>query len=50
MDNQVETENYKVEKFSPWAGYIEDHELIERIKDSDFAKRQIDEGRDFATF
>jgi hypothetical protein len=50
MDNQVETENYKVEKFSPWAGYIEDHELIERIKDSDFAKRQIDEGRDYCYF
>ena len=50
MDNQVVTENYKIEKSSSWAGNIEDQELIERIKDSDFAKKQIDEGRDYCYF
>lgn len=50
MDNQVVTENYKIEKSSSWAGNIEDQELIERIKDSEFAKKQIDEGRDYCYF
>ncbi|WP_027381702.1 DUF3857 domain-containing protein [Chryseobacterium daeguense] len=50
MDNQVEAENYKIEKTSSWAGNIEDFELIERIKDSDFAKKQISEGRDYCYF
>ncbi|WP_415327686.1 hypothetical protein [Chryseobacterium sp. MMS23-Vi53] len=50
MNNQLETENYKIEKYSSWAGIINDHELIEKIKDSDFAKSQIDEDRDYCYF
>lgn len=50
MDNQVETENYKIEKFSSWAGNITDQQLINKINDSDFARKQIDEGRDYCYF
>ncbi|WP_326984041.1 DUF3857 domain-containing protein [Chryseobacterium sp. MYb264] len=50
MDNQIQVENYKIQKPEEWAGFIEDQELIDRIKESEFAKKQIDEGRDYCYF
>jgi len=50
MDNQIQTENYKIQQPEAWAGIIEDQEIINRIKDSEFAKKQIDEGRDYCYF
>lgn len=50
MDNQVETENYRIEKFSSWAGIITDQELIQKIENSEFAGKQIEEGRDYCYF
>lgn len=50
MDNQIQIENYKIQKPESWAGNVEDQELISRIKDSDFAKKQIEEGRDYCYF
>ncbi len=50
MDNQLEIENYRIGKSEAWAGNIEDHELLERISESEFAKHQIDQGKDFCYF
>ncbi len=50
MDNQLEIENYRIGKTEAWAGNIEDHELLERIRESEFAKHQIDQGKDFCYF
>lgn len=50
MDNPIQIENYKIQKPELWAGSINDQELIEKIKDSEFARKQIDEGRDYCYF
>ncbi len=50
MDKQIEIENYKIRKPEIWAGNIDDDELINRIKDSEFARKQNDNGKDFCYF
>ncbi|UKB81475.1 hypothetical protein [Chryseobacterium sp. MEBOG07] len=50
MNNQMQVENYRIQKPEMWAGNIGDQEIIDLIKDSEFAKRQIDEGRDYCYF
>ncbi len=50
MDNQIEIENYRIRKPEEWAGNIDDQELIDRIQDSDFARQQNNEGKDFCYF
>ncbi len=46
----MQVENYRIQKPEMWAGNIGDEEIKNRIKDSEFAKRQIDEGRDYCYF
>ncbi len=46
----MQVENYRIQKPEMWAGNIGDEEIKSRIKDSEFAKRQIDEGRDYCYF
>ncbi|SEN07686.1 protein of unknown function [Chryseobacterium taichungense] len=50
MDNQIEIENYRIRKSEEWAGNIDDQELINRIQDSDFARQQNNDGKDFCYF
>ncbi|SDR03705.1 protein of unknown function [Chryseobacterium soldanellicola] len=50
MENQIQTENYRIQKPESWAGSFEDHELINRIKESDFSNIQMNEGRDYCYF
>lgn len=50
MDNQIEIENYRIHKAEDWAGNIDDQELINRIQDSDFARQQNNDGKDFCYF
>lgn len=50
MNNPIQIENYKIQKPEAWAGNIEDHELIDKIKDSEFSRKQVDEGRDYCYF
>lgn len=50
MDNQLEIENYRIRKSEEWAGNIDDQELINRIQDSDFARQQNSDGKDFCYF
>jgi hypothetical protein len=38
MENQIQVENYKIQQPEMWAGNIGDQEIIDRIKDSEFAK------------
>ncbi|WP_261512566.1 hypothetical protein [Chryseobacterium paludis] len=50
MDNQIQIENYKIQKPESWAGSVDDQQLIEKIKESDFSNMQINEGRDYCYF
>lgn len=50
MDNQIQVDNYRIQKPEIWAGNIEDQEIQDRITDSEFARKQIDEGRDYCYF
>lgn len=50
MDNQLEIENYRIGKPDLWAGNNDDAELLERLRESEFAKHQIDQGKDFCYF
>ncbi|MCW3161136.1 hypothetical protein [Chryseobacterium oryctis] len=50
MENEIHVENYKIQQPDVWAGNIGDQELINRIKDSDFSQKQIEEGRDYCYF
>jgi hypothetical protein len=50
MDNQIEIENYRIQKSEEWAGNIDDQQLINRIQDSDFARQQNNDGKDFCYF
>ncbi|KAF2512562.1 hypothetical protein [Flavobacterium foetidum] len=47
MDNTIELEYYKIQKPENWAPEINDNQLIESIKESDFSNKQVEEGRDF---
>jgi hypothetical protein len=47
MENTVDLENYKIQKPENWAPKIDDNQLIESIKESDFSNKQVEEGRDF---
>ncbi|NIF04750.1 hypothetical protein F3J23_04780 [Chryseobacterium sp. Tr-659] len=50
MDNQIQVENYRIQEPEMWAGKIGDQEIKDRIKDSEFARKQTDEGRDYCYF
>jgi len=50
MENIIESESYKIQKPESWAPTINDDQLIEYIKESDFSNKQVDEGRDFCYF
>ncbi|OCA78752.1 hypothetical protein BBH99_20785 [Chryseobacterium contaminans] len=50
MDHQIQVENYKIQQPEGWAGNIGDQEIIDRIKDSEFAQKQTSEGRDYCYF
>lgn len=50
MENILESESYKIQKPANWAPAINDNQLIDLIKESDFSKKQVDEGRDFCYF
>lgn len=50
MNKQIEIENYKIQKPEIWVENIDDQELINRIKDTEFAKLQKDNGKDFCYF
>lgn len=50
MDNQIQIENYKIQKPESWTGSVGDEQLIEKIKESDFSNSQINEGRDYCYF
>lgn len=50
MEEAVHLENYKIQKPEHWASNIDDAQLIEYIKESDFSQKQADEGRDYCYF
>ncbi|WP_419870579.1 hypothetical protein [Chryseobacterium sp. CT-SW4] len=50
MDNQIQVENYRIRKPEMWVESVDDQQLIEKIKESDFSRKQIDEGRDYCYF
>lgn len=50
MENPIQIENYKIQKPEIWAGNINDQGLIDKIKDSEFSRKQIDEGKDYCYF
>ncbi|WP_289664820.1 hypothetical protein [Flavobacterium panacagri] len=50
MENTLESESYKIQKPEHWASQIDDNQLIEYIKESDFSNKQVEEGRDFCYF
>ncbi|WP_394674148.1 DUF3857 domain-containing protein [uncultured Chryseobacterium sp.] len=50
MENQMVAENYSIVKPAVWAGSMEDQEIVAAIIDSDFAKKQMSEGRDYCYF
>ncbi|MBS7252751.1 hypothetical protein [Flavobacterium branchiicola] len=47
MENTVELESYKIQKPASWASAIDDTQLIENIKETEFSNKQVEEGRDF---
>ena len=47
MENTLEVENYKFQKPENWAPSIDDSQLTDCIKESDFSNKQVEEGRDF---
>lgn len=50
IENLIQLEHYKIQKPQHWATVINDNQLIEYIKESDFSSKQIDEGRDYCFF
>ncbi|WP_185289888.1 DUF3857 domain-containing protein [Chryseobacterium lactis] len=50
MENQIQVENYRIQKPEMWAGTIGDQEIMDKITDSEFARKQTDEGRDYCYF
>lgn len=50
MEQTPQQENYKIQKPEKWAAAIDDALLIEYIKESEFSKKQVDEGRDYCYF
>lgn len=47
MENTLDLEHYKIQKPESWAPIIDDNQLIENTKESDFSNKQVEEGRDF---
>ncbi|RZJ53104.1 MAG: hypothetical protein EOO44_09635, partial [Flavobacterium sp.] len=50
MEQDIQQENYKIQKPEHWAANIDDAQLIDYIKESDFSRKQVDEGRDYCFF
>jgi len=50
MEQTLQSENYKIQKPEHWASNINDAQLIEYIKESEFSQKQADEGRDYCYF
>jgi len=50
MEQTLQSENYKIQKPEHWASDINDAQLIEYIKESEFSQKQADEGRDYCYF
>lgn len=50
MEQALQPEIYKIQKPEHWAGNINDSQLIEYIKESEFSQKQADEGRDYCYF
>jgi hypothetical protein len=50
MENTIELESYKIQKPENWASTIDDTQLVQYIKESDFSNKQVEEGRDFCYF
>jgi hypothetical protein len=50
MENQIQVENYRIQKPEMWAGTIGDQEIMDKITDSEFARKQTNEGRDYCYF
>ncbi|SHM81354.1 hypothetical protein SAMN05444484_11049 [Flavobacterium chilense] len=50
MENTVELEKYKIQKPENWASQINDTQLTESIKESEFSSKQVEEGRDYCYF
>lgn len=50
MENTIDLEKYKIQKPESWASNIDDKQLVDYIKESDFSSKQVEEGRDFCYF
>lgn len=50
MNSKDPKEVYKINNPEGWAKSIDDQELINRIKETDFSNKQISEGRDYCFF
>lgn len=50
MEQAIQTEIYKIQKPEQWASNIDDNQLIDYIKESEFSQKQADEGRDYCYF
>jgi hypothetical protein len=50
MEQAIQSEIYKIQKPEQWAITIDDTQLIDYIKESEFSQKQADEGRDYCYF
>ncbi|WP_017497993.1 DUF3857 domain-containing protein [Flavobacterium sp. WG21] len=50
MEQDIQSEIYKIQKPEPWASDLNDNQLIDYIKESEFSQKQADEGRDYCYF
>ncbi|MRX37873.1 DUF3857 domain-containing protein [Flavobacterium sp. LC2016-23] len=50
MEQAIQSEIYKIQKPEQWARNINDNQLIDYIKESEFSQKQADEGRDYCYF
>ncbi|TCN60601.1 DUF3857 domain-containing protein [Flavobacterium circumlabens] len=50
MEQAIQSENYKIQKPEQWASNINDAQLVDFIKESEFSQKQADEGRDYCYF
>lgn len=50
MEQAIQSEIYKIQKPEQWASTIDDTQLIDYIKESEFSQKQADEGRDYCYF
>jgi len=49
MDRETE-ERYKIERPATWAPQLSDGDILAAVAESDFSRRQHEEGRDFCYF